>query len=361
MTKENVEQIDSLPAMEGPVCPVPLKHSETIMMGHGSGGKMMQDLIATTFLPPLDNPALRAGNDAGVVSPMPCVELAISTDSHVVKPLFYPGGDIGKLAICGTVNDVAMMGAIPQYLTVGFILEEGLPVETLERVLASMRAAAEEAGVKIVAGDTKVVERGNADGIYINTAGIGVVESGVVLGGALARPGDKVIISGTMGDHGIAVLGARGDLGFETNVQSDCAPLNGMILQILDVSEEVRVLRDPTRGGVASTLNEIAGQSDVGIILEEANLPVRPGVEAACEMLGFDPLYIANEGKVIVIVGPQDAEKVLGIMKAHKYGRDAVVIGEVVETPKKRVLLKTAFGSTRIVDQLMGEMLPRIC
>ena len=347
--------------MEGAVCPVPLQHAKTVMMGHGSGGKMMNDLIRKTFLPPLDNAALRAGDDAGVVQPNACTRLAISTDAHVVSPLFFPGGDIGHLAVCGTVNDVAMLGAIPQYLTAGFILEEGLEIETLERVVQSMKIAAEEAGVEIVAGDTKVVQRGKADGLYITTAGVGTIIPGVEVGGAHAKPGDVVIFSGPIGDHGIAVLGARGELGFESNIQSDCAPLNHLIAAMFDISDNIHVLRDPTRGGVASALNEIATQSNVGITLNESAIPVNPAVLGACEMLGFDPLYVANEGKLIAIVGVEDAEDILNIMRKTKYGEEAVVIGEVSEVPAGRVLMKTVFGSTRVVDVLAGEMLPRIC
>jgi hydrogenase expression/formation protein HypE len=344
----------------GAVCPVPLTHKEQIVMGHGSGGKMAADLIAKTFLPAFDNPALRAGDDAGVVS-VQAGKLAISTDSHVVAPLFFPGGDIGRLAVCGTVNDVAMMGAMPLYLTAGFILEEGLPLATLERVVASMKDAAAEAGVQIVSGDTKVVQRGKADGLYITTTGVGVVRPGVEIGGAQAKAGDVVILSGSMGDHGIAVLAARGELGFETDVQSDAAPLNHLIAAMMDASPNIHVLRDPTRGGVATTLNEIAHQSGKCILLNEASLPVRPAVAAVCEMLGFDPLYVANEGKLLAIVAPEDAEKVLDAMHRTKYGEEAVIIGEVQAAPQNRVLMKTAIGSTRVVDVLMGEMLPRIC
>jgi hydrogenase expression/formation protein HypE len=347
--------------MEGPVCPVPLKHSKKIMLGHGSGGKMMGDLIAKTFLPPLDNPALRAGNDAGVVQAGACLQLAISTDAHVVSPLFFPGGDIGRLAICGTVNDVAMMGAIPQFLTAGFILEEGLEMETLERVVDSMKVAAQEANIEIVAGDTKVVQRGQADGLYITTAGVGGVLAGAEIHGAGAKPGDVVLVSGPIGDHGIAVLGARGELGFETSIQSDVAPLNHLIAAMLDTSDQIRVLRDPTRGGVASALNEIAQQSGVGIELEENSIPVRSEVAAACEMLGFDPLYIANEGKLLAIVGREDADAVLTSMQKTKYGSGATMIGQVTEKPIGRLLMKTALGSRRVVDVLAGELLPRIC
>jgi hydrogenase expression/formation protein HypE len=344
----------------GAVCPVPLTHNEQIVLGHGSGGKMAADLIAKTFLPAFDNPVLRAGDDGAVVS-MPAGKIAISTDSHVVFPLFFPGGDIGKLAVCGTVNDVAMMGATPLYLTVGFILEEGLPLATLQRVAASMKAAAAEAGVQIVSGDTKVVQRGKADGLYINTTGVGSLPAGRLIGGAQARPGDIVLLSGPMGDHGIAVLAARGELGFETDIQSDCAPLNGLLDNLLTACPAVHVLRDPTRGGVATTLNEIAKQSGTCITLFEKSLPVRPAVAAVCEMLGFDPLYVANEGKVLVILPQESADKALAAMRAAKYGAETVLIGEVSAAPQGRVLLKTALGSTRVVDMLAGEMLPRIC
>lgn len=347
--------------IQGPVCPVPLSHNEKIVMGHGSGGKMSQDLIARMFLPPFDNDALRAGDDAGVVQPNLCTQLAISTDSHVVWPLFFAGGDIGRLAVCGTVNDVAMMGARPRYLTAGFILEEGLDLGVLERVVTSMKEAAAEADVQIIAGDTKVVQRGKADGLYINTSGVGVVTQGVEIGGALAQPGDVVILSGTIGDHGIAVLEARGELGFESGIQSDVAPLNHMIAAMLESSNDIHVLRDPTRGGLATSLNEIARQSQVNIMIHEASIPVHPAVAAACEMLGFDPLYIANEGKLIAIVGKEDSNAVLEAMRKTRYGQEAVIIGEVKTAPAGRVLLKTTLGSTRIVDVLAGEMLPRIC
>ena len=347
--------------IESAMCPMPIRDRGHIILGHGSGGKLSGDLIGNLFLPPFDNPALRAGDDAGVVYANHCTQLAVSTDSHVVFPLFFSGGDIGKLAICGTVNDVAVMGATPLFLTVGFILEEGLEIGLLEKVVESMQVAAAEAGVQIVAGDTKVVERGKADGLYINTAGVGVMLPGTHISGSLAQPGDVVILSGTMGDHGIAVLEARGELGFETDLQSDVAPLNGMIAAMLDVSDRIHVMRDPTRGGVASALNEIARQSQVGIVLHEEKMPVKTAVRAACEMLGFDPLYIANEGKLLVIVHPEDAEQVLAVMRQNQYGTDAAIIGQVQAEAKGRVLMKTAIGSTRIVDLLMGEMLPRIC
>lgn len=346
--------------MASPVCPLPLQPTEYIVLGHGSGGKLSHDLIARLFLPPFDNPILRAGDDAGIVG-LDSSRLAISTDSHVVTPLFFPGGDIGKLAVCGTVNDLAMMGATPRYLTVGFILEEGLEIAVLERVVASMQAAAQEAEVQIVAGDTKVVQKGKADGLYINTAGFGALEERVAISGANARPGDVIILSGTMGDHGIAVLSARGELDFEAQVTSDIAPLNRLVREMCEASAKIHVLRDPTRGGVATTLNEIAGQSNVGIVLDEGCLPVQPAVAAACEMLGFDPLYVANEGKLVAIVAPQDAERVLAVMRASRYGRAAAMIGRVAAEPRGRVLMHTALGSTRVVDVLAGELLPRIC
>ena len=347
--------------IEGAVCAPPLTHNEQIVMGHGAGGRMSHQLIQKAFVSAFQNPALNAGDDAALVEAGLRQKLSISTDSHVVFPLSFPGGDIGKLAVCGTVNDVAMLGAKPLYLTAGFILEEGLPMDTLKQVIESMRLAAEEAGVQIVAGDTKVVQRGKADGMYITTAGVGLVRENVNVSGANAKPGDVVIISGTMGDHGIAVLGARGELGFESSLQSDVAPLNHLIAAMLDASPNIHVLRDPTRGGLATTLNEIATQSKAGIVLNEEAIPVHPEVNAACEMLGFDALYVANEGKLVAIVPQEDAKKVLAVMKSTKYGEGAVVIGEVVAEPKSRVLLKTALGSTRVVDMLAGEMLPRIC
>lgn len=374
--------------MQGPVCPLPLAHNDRIVLGHGSGGKLSHDLIKKYFVPSFDNPVLRAGDDAGIVAlaaprvgDAACVlaldtvragddagkvahdtlRLAISTDSHVVAPLFFSGGDIGKLAVYGTVNDLAVMGATPLYLTAGFILEEGLEMAILARVLESMRDAASEANVQIVSGDTKVVQRGKGDGLYINTAGVGVLRAGVHLSGANALAGDAVILSGTMGDHGIAVLSARGDLGFEADIASDVAPLHELAAAMLETGARIHVMRDPTRGGVATTLNEIAQQSDVGIVLREDALPVRPAVAAACEMLGFDPLYIANEGKLLATVAQEDAEKVLCAMRRTRYGAEATIIGTVSAEPRGRVLLKTGIGSTRVVDELMGELLPRIC
>lgn len=353
-----------LPNLEGPVCPLPLQHTEQIVMGHGSGGRMTHDLIEKIFRPFLSSSPLNAGNDFARVAgdfSSGGGKLAVSTDSHIVTPLFFPGGDIGRLAVCGTVNDISMSGGVPLYLTAGFILEEGLQVEILEKVLASMQAAAAEAGVQIVAGDTKVVEHGKADKLFINTAGIGWIPDGRVIGGEQARPGDVVLISGTIGDHGIAVLSARGELGFEADIRSDVAPLNHLIKSVLEAAPHTHVLRDPTRGGLGTTLNEISAQSNVGIILEEASIPVHPTVRAACEMLGFDPLYVANEGKVIVITPADEAEEALMAMRKMDYGKNAAIIGTVQETPAKRVLMRTLIGGTRILDMLSGEMLPRIC
>jgi hydrogenase expression/formation protein HypE len=354
---------ESIPNFEGAVCPVPLRHHDTIVIGHGSGGRMTQELIQEIFQPHLASPQLLAGNDFAEVKPgsASLSRLAISTDSHIVYPLTFPGGDIGRLSVCGTVNDVAMSGAIPVSLTAGFILEEGLSTSLLESIVVSMSNAAQEAGVQIIAGDTKVVEKGKADQLFINTTGFGWIPEGVNINGSRAKPGDVVLISGTLGDHGIAVLAARGELGFETEIRSDVAPLNHLIQAVIQAAPNIHVLRDPTRGGLATTLNEIACQSQVCITLEESRVPVKPAVGAACEMLGFDPLYVANEGKVIVIAPPDEAESALAALQSHPYGRDAVIIGRIGESPKSRVLLNTRIGGTRILDVLAGEMLPRIC
>lgn len=356
---------EDYPAMEGLICPVPLAHQDQIVMGHGSGGRMTQQLFERVFKPAFDNAALREENDfaAAALPPQASLKgkLSISTDCHIVSPLFFPGGDIGRLAVCGTVNDMCMSGAQPLYLTAGFILEEGLKIKTLERVVESIRIAAEEAGVQIVAGDTKVVEKGKADGLFITTTGIGWIPEGRQIGGTKAEPGDVVLVSGTVGDHGIAVLSARGELGFEAQVVSDTAPLNGLIEAVLAAAPHTHVLRDPTRGGLATTLNEITRQSNTGILIEERAIPVSMPVKAVCEMLGFDPLYIANEGKVVVITAPDEAEAALDAMRAHPYGAMAARIGSVVDEPKGRVLLKTLIGGSRILDVLAGEILPRIC
>jgi hydrogenase expression/formation protein HypE len=355
----------TLPIYEGLVCPLPLEHSESVMIGHGSGGKMTQDLIQKVFQTHFHSPELLKGNDfASVFLPkIPASDgnLIVSTDSHIVTPLFFPGGDIGRLAVCGTVNDVSMSGATPLYLTAAFIIEEGFSVNTLEKIIISMAQAAEEAGVIIIAGDTKVAEKGKIDQLFINTTGIGWKPQGIIIDGEQAKPGDVVLISGSMGDHGTAVLTARGSLGFQTNIQSDTAPLNHLIREVLTAVPDIHVLRDPTRGGLATTLNEIAHQSHVSIHLEEDQIPVTPPVRAVCDMLGFDPLYIANEGKVIVIIPPDNAELALSVMRKNPYGSMAMRIGMVLESPKDRVLLHTSYGSTRILDTLAGEILPRIC
>jgi len=357
---------NSLPAFEGPVCPMPLNHSQRIVLGHGSGGRMTQDLITGVFQTHLGNPILQAANDFARLNLPEAASLqgalAISTDSHVISPLFFPGGDIGRLAVCGTVNDISMSGATPLYLTAGFILEEGLAIETLEQVVRSMQAAAAEAGVLFVAGDTKVVERGKGDGLFINTAGVGWIPPWrTTIDGAQARPGDVILLSGPIGDHGIAVLAARGELGFEADVQSDVAPLNHMIQALLEAAPNTHVLRDPTRGGLATTLNEIAQQSEVCLLIEEQAIPIRPAVQAACEMLGFDPLYIANEGKLVAIVPAEEAEAALEAMRRTPYGTMAARIGRVESSPARRVLLRTTIGTTRVVETLSGELLPRIC
>jgi hydrogenase expression/formation protein HypE len=347
--------------IHGLVCPRPLIHKDTIVMGHGSGGKMTHALIEKTFYPPFENPTLLRGDDAGVIKSPGVGRFAVTTDSHIVSPLFFPGGDIGRLAVCGTVNDLAMVGARPLWLTASFILEEGLPLLILKHVTASMKREAEEAGVIIVAGDTKVAERGKADGLFISTTGIGWVPEGREVGGANAKPGDVVLLSGPIGDHGIAVLAARGELAFETEIQSDIAPLNGLVEAMFDASSSIHVLRDPTRGGLATTLNEIACQSGVAIQIEESSIPVRPSVTAACEMLGFDPLYVANEGKLVAFVSADEAGAVLEAMCSTPYGAEACRIGVVEASPVGRVLMRTAIGGTRVVDRLSGEMLPRIC
>ena len=331
-----------------------------IQMDHGAGGRASHDLVAKTFIPALANPILTELNDSALLE-FNGVRLAMSTDSYVVDPIFFPGGDIGSLAVHGTVNDLAMRGAQPSYLSVGFILEEGLELTDLERLVTSMAAAAREAGVQVVAADTKVVDRGKADRIFINTAGVGVIAPGVDIAGQNARPGDIVLINGPMGDHGVAVLSTREGLSFQTEIESDSASLNGLVAAMLAASNKIHVLRDPTRGGVATALNEVAKQSGVGIRLEESNLPVRPDVNAACEMLGLDPLYVANEGKALVFVAPDDAEVVLNAMRQHPLGREACVIGEVVSEHPERVVLQTGIGGRRIVDMLSGEQLPRIC
>ncbi len=318
----------------------------------------MHDLIES-FLPELANPILEKMDDSAVFDLSG--RLAFTTDSYTVNPIFFPGGDIGRLAVCGTVNDLAMSGARPFYLSLAFIIEEGLPVAELKRVITSIKKAAEEAGVKIVTGDTKVVNQGSADRLFINTAGVGIVPEGVDISAANARPGDKIIISGNIGDHGIAVLSEREGIKFHTPVPSDCAPLNQLVAEMLAASTNIHCLRDPTRGGLAVTLNDFARQSDAGIRIEEEKIPINKAVLAACELLGFDPLHIANEGKLVAAVAPQDAESVLAVMRRNKYGSKAAIIGEVVKEHPGQVVMKTSLGASRIIDMPVGELLPRIC
>jgi hydrogenase expression/formation protein HypE len=333
--------------------------TERILLAHGSGGRMAHELIEKILVKPLSNPLLDRLDDSAVFSYSG--RMAFTTDSYVVNPIFFPGGDIGKLAVCGTVNDLSMMGAKPLYLSLAFIIEEGLALEELERVLQSVQAAAQEAQVQIVTGDTKVVNKGSADKLFINTAGVGTMPEGVDISGSSAQPGDKVILSGTIGDHGIAVLSQREGIGFSTRLESDCAPLNGLVAEMLAASKRIHAMRDPTRGGLATTLNEIASQSKVGIRIEEEKVLVRDEVRGACEMLGIDPLYVANEGKLVALVHPEDAEAVLQKMRHHRYGKDAGIIGEVRPDHPGRVVMTTALGASRIVDMLVGDPLPRIC
>lgn len=344
-------------------CPVPLRSYPSIVMGHGSGGKMMADLIAHLFAPLLNNDLLAQFGDSTVFALPDCEapRLAISTDSFVISPLFFPGGSIGELAVNGTVNDVAMSGAIPLYLSAGFILEEGLSMDDLGRIVTAFSAAAQTANVRVIAGDTKVVNRGHGDGVFINTTGIGVIPPGIQIAPDRARPGDVVIVSGTMGDHGITILSVREGLGFEAEIRSDTAPLHGLVAQMLAASADIHVLRDVTRGGLAAVLNELAAASKVGIEFDEERVPVHPAVRAACEMLGLDPFYIANEGKLVAIVPDAAAEAVLEAMRRHPLGEQAAVIGRVVEAHPGLVVARTRIGAQRMVDLPAGELLPRIC
>jgi hydrogenase expression/formation protein HypE len=352
------------PNLLGWTCPRPLQNYPTIVMGHGAGGRMMADLIEHLFAPAFDNEWLGQMGDSTIIDishPSSIVgRLAFTTDSFVVSPLFFPGGNIGELAVYGTVNDLAMRGAKPLYLSAGFILEEGLPMETLGNIVTAMAAACKKAGVKIVTGDTKVVQKGHGDGIYINTSGLGVIPADVDIGPANAKPGDVVLVNGTMGDHGIAVMSVREGLTFETEIQSDTAPLNGLV-EAMIAAGTIHSLRDATRGGLAAVLNELAGSSKVGIEFDETKVPIRPEVNAACEMLGLDPLYIANEGKLVAIVPEEVAEKILAAMRDHEYGKDAAIIGRVVSEHPALVTAKTAIGGMRVVDLPAGELLPRIC
>lgn len=344
------------------VCPLPLRDYPTIVLGHGGGGRLSEELIEHIFLPAFGNPALDALGDAAVLTPPPG-RLAFTTDSYVVRPLFFPGGSIGELAVNGSVNDLAMRGARPLWLSAGFILEEGLPLQTLGDVTARMAAAARAAGVQIVTGDTKVVERGHGDGIYINTAGIGVVAAGVEIGPDRARPGDLILVSGTIGDHGMAIMSVRESLAFESPIRSDCRPLAGLVEALLDrVPGAVRVLRDPTRGGVAAVLHEIASRSRVGIDLDEPAVPVSEPVRSACEFLGLDPLQVANEGKLVAIVDRDRADQALEVLRSHAAGGiDAAIIGTVTEEHRGLLVARTALGASRVIAPALGEQLPRIC
>ena len=333
--------------------------NDKILLSHGSGGKASHELINDLFLPAFSNPILDQLNDQAVLQ-FGDVRIAYTTDSYIIDPIFFPGGDIGKLAVCGTVNDLAMCGARPLYLSTGFIIEEGLSIDDLQKIISSMQKTADEAGVKIVTGDTKVANKGHVDKIFINTSGIGIVGNNVNISGSNAKEGDIVIVSGTIGNHGISVLSKREGLEFDAPIVSDCAPLNSLVMDMLSVSKNIKCLRDPTRGGLATTLNELAMQSNVGIMIDEANIPINDAVRGACELLGYDPLYVANEGVLVSIVPADEAPNILAKMIENKYGQDAQIIGEVIAEPKK-VLLKTALSTTRIVDMLAGELLPRIC
>jgi hydrogenase expression/formation protein HypE len=341
-------------------CPAPLPAKDRILLGHGSGGKLSAELLRDVFLPVFRSPVLGRLDDQATLS-VGADRLAFTTDSFVVKPLFFPGGDIGSLAVHGTINDLAMGGAEPLYLSAAFIIEEGFAISELARIAASMGAAAEAAGVEIVTGDTKIVDKGKGDGVFINTTGIGCVPDGLHLSAAGARPGDRVLLSGFIGDHGIAILSARENLGFDAPVESDSAALHTLVRDMLRAADGIRCMRDPTRGGLSSTANEIAAQSNVGVELNETAIPVREAVRGACELLGFDPLYVANEGKLVAIVAPESADAVLAAMRAHPLGRDAAIAGTITDRHPGMVTMKTAFGTSRIVDMLTGDQLPRIC
>ncbi len=340
-------------------CPIPLRDSPHVVLGHGGGGKLSAELVEHLFLPAFNNQALSQLGDSAVVEASG--RLALSTDSFVVQPRFFPGGNIGELAVYGTVNDVSMSGAVPKFMAVSFILEEGLPIRELGVIVESMARAAERAGVAIVTGDTKVVDKGHGDGVFITTTGIGVIPEGIEIGPDRIRPGDKAILSGTVGDHGMAIMSVREGLGFEAPILSDTAPLNHLIETLLAERIEVRALRDPTRGGLAATLNELAQSSRVGILIDEKAVPIRRAVDSACEMLGMDPFQVANEGKFVALVASSDAEKAVSVLRGFELGENAVVIGEAVSEHPGMVVAKTAIGSSRVVDTQVGEQLPRIC
>ena len=341
-------------------CPVPLTGGDRVLLGHGSGGRLSSDLIRDVFLAAFHNPVLARMDDQAIVN-INGLRLAFTTDSFVVKPLFFPGGDIGSLAVHGTVNDLAMGGAQPSFLSAAFIIEESFPMAELRRIAESLQRAAAAAGVQVVTGDTKVVEKGSGDGLFINTSGIGVVPAGVTLSADRARPGDRILLSGPIGDHGIAILAQREGLEFESAIESDSAPLHTLVAAMLAESREIRCLRDPTRGGLASTLNEFAIQSQMGMEVDERAIPVRDAVKGACELLGLDPLYVANEGKLVAIAAPADAERVLDAMRRHELGQEARIIGTVSAEHPRLVTMRTVIGPTRVVDMLSGDQLPRIC
>jgi len=334
---------------------------DRVLLAHGSGGQLSHDLINKKIVSAFGNPILDKLDDSAVFELTGNERLAFTTDSYVVSPIFFAGGDIGKLAVCGTVNDLSMSGAVPLYLSLAFIIEEGFLVTDLERIVNSICQVATEARIKIVAGDTKVVNQGSADKIFVNTSGVGIVPPGINISGANAKPGDKIIISGTIGDHGMAIMSQREGLSFSTTLQSDCAPLNHLVAEMLQESQCINSLRDPTRGGLATSLNEIAKQSEVGIEIQEQLIPAKDEVRGACELLGFDPFYVANEGKLIAVVAEEAAEGLVRKMKKQPYGERAVIIGQVCSQHPGRVVLKTPYGSSRILDMLSGELLPRIC
>ena len=331
-----------------------------IDMNHGSGGRAMAQLVDELFVRHFDNELLRQANDQASFE-ISAGRMSISTDGHVISPLFFPGGDIGSLSVHGTLNDVSMSGAKPLYLSAGFILEEGYPLADLDRIIRSMAAASKKAGVPVVTGDTKVVERGKGDGVFITTTAIGLIPEGVNISGDRAQPGDLILISGTLGDHGVAILSSRVNLEFETTIESDSAALHGLIADLVAAVPEIHCLRDPTRGGLATTLNELARQSHIGMRIREADLPIQPAVHAACELLGLDPLYVANEGKLVCIVAAEHADRVLTTMQQHPNGKEAAIIGRVVEDEMGFVQMETTLGGSRVIDWLTGEQLPRIC
>jgi hydrogenase expression/formation protein HypE len=355
MSKKNFDAIAG-----GLACPIPISEYEKILLAHGGGGTLSRQLIQKMFFSQLDNPLLNTGHD-GAIFNITGSRMAFSTDSYVVKPIFFPGGDIGELAVNGTVNDLAMCGAKPLYLSLSFIIEEGLPMEDLWKIVQSISQTAKECGVEVVTGDTKVVDRGKGDKIFINTSGVGVIYDGVDVSPQRTQAGDKIILSGKIAEHGIAILSAREEFDFEADVKSDTAPLNSLVESIIKVCPEIHVMRDPTRGGVSSALNEIAESAKLGIYIEEDIIPISDPIKAICEILGLDPLYIANEGKLLAIVPENKASAVLKAMQSHQYGRDSRIIGKVTEDNPGKVIMKTSIGSHRIVDMLSGEQLPRIC